>query len=199
MGEGTKQRKSATIVTVFGSSRPREGDAHYLLARELGAELASRGFTVCSGGYGGVMEAVSRGAKEAGGRTMGIVSAFFSSRANSWIDEVISTRSWQERLFALIERGAGYVVCPGGTGTLVELSVVWEMLNKRVMQTKPIVALGHFWQPIIERVREVETGHAAEWGEARERIIHHSGNAAEAADYLARMLTEHGRQPARPK
>lgn len=186
----SKYPKGEAIVTVFGSSRPREGDAHYSLARELGAELASRKFTVCTGGYGGVMEAVSRGAKEAGGRTIGIVSVFFSSRANSWIDEVISTASWQERLFALIDRGAGYVVCPGGTGTLVELSVVWEMLNKRVMRAKPIVALGHFWRPVIERVREVETGHAAQWGEARTRIIHNSSNAAEAARYLARMLAE---------
>jgi len=59
-------------IAVFGSSRPREGDAEYVLARALGAELASRGFVVYSGGYGGVMEVVSRGAKESGGRTLGI-------------------------------------------------------------------------------------------------------------------------------
>lgn len=176
------------VITVFGSSRPRDGDAHYALARELGIQLASRGFIVCTGGYGGVMEAVSRGAKESGGRTIGIVSAFFKSRANPWIDDVISTKSWQERLFALIEHGAGYVACPGGTGTLVELSVVWEMLNKRVMPAKPFVVIGHFWEPIIERVREVETGHSSEWGEAESRIIHNSTDPQEAAEYLARIL-----------
>jgi uncharacterized protein (TIGR00725 family) len=58
------------IVTVFGSSRPRSGDAQYADAQALGGELAAKGFVVCSGGYGGVMEAVSRGAKEAGGRTL---------------------------------------------------------------------------------------------------------------------------------
>ena len=63
-------------------------------------------------------------------------------------------------------RGHGYVACTGGTGTLVELAVVWEMLNKSAMEQKPFVVLGDFWQPIIDRVREVETRHASGWGEA---------------------------------
>ncbi|HEU5410103.1 MAG TPA: LOG family protein [Candidatus Acidoferrales bacterium] len=191
-----KLQASARIITVFGSSRPREGDAHYAMARQLGIELASRGFTICSGGYGGVMEAVSRGAKDAGGSTIGIVSEFFTSRANRWIDEVISAKSWQERLFSLVETGSGYVACPGGTGTLVELSVVWEMLNKRVMHAKPFVTIGHFWEPIIERVREVETGHTSQWGEGSTRIIHNAEGPEEAAAYLARMLLKDG-TPAR--
>ena len=184
----TKLQAGSKIITVFGSSRPREGDPHYALARQLGLELASRGFVICSGGYGGVMEAVSRGAKDAGGSTIGIVSEFFTSRANRWIDEVVSAKSWQERLFSLIETGSGYVACPGGTGTLVELSVVWEMLNKRVMPVKPFVTIGHFWEPIIERVREVETGHTSQWGEGSSRIIHNAEGPGEAAAYLSRML-----------
>ncbi len=177
-------------ITVFGSSRPSEGHAHYALALELGSQLASCGFLVCSGGYGGVMEAVSRGAKQAGGHTIGITAEFFSSRANAWLDEVISVRTWQERLFALIERGSGYVACPGGTGTLVELSIVWEMINKRVMPAKPFVTIGHFWKPIIDCVREVETGHAATWGEAAAPIIFDAGSPAQAAEYLASALLE---------
>jgi len=178
----------ASIITVFGSSRPSEGDAHYALARTLGSELASRGFIVCSGGYGGVMEAVSRGAKEVGGHTIGITAEFFTSCANAWVDEVISVKTWQERLFALVGRGSGYVACPGGTGTLVELAVVWEMLNKRVMPAKPFAIIGHFWQPIIERVREVETGNKASWGEATERLIYFADTPTNAAEYLASKL-----------
>ncbi|MFZ0212502.1 MAG: LOG family protein [Candidatus Acidiferrales bacterium] len=180
---------SGKVVTVFGSSRPREGDAHYALARKLGTALASHGFIVCRGGYGGVMEAASRGAKDTGGRTLAVTAEFFRSRANRWIDEEVRVKTWQERLFELVQRGSGYVACPGGTGTLVELAVVWEMLNKRVMPAKPFVVLGDFWQPIIERVREVETGHAATWGEASSRIIHCADGPADAAEYLARMLS----------
>jgi uncharacterized protein (TIGR00730 family) len=176
-------------ITVFGSSRPREGDPHYVVAHELGANLARTGFVVCSGGYGGVMEAVSRGAKEAGGQTLAVTAAFFRARANRWVDDEVRVKTWQERLFELIRRGSGYVVCPGGTGTLVELAVVWEMLNKGVMRNKPFVALGEFWQPIIERVCEVEMGHPSPWGEAAERIVRVVPRPADAADYLAEKFS----------
>ncbi len=134
------------IVTVFGSSRPKEGDAGYAEARELGYALAAKGFVVCTGGYGGVMESASRGAKDAGGRSK------------------------------------------GGTGTLVELAVVWEMLNKGVMEPRPFVVLGGFWQPIIERVREVELSHPSPWGEANNRMIEVASSPGAAADYLASKL-----------
>jgi len=190
-GENRKRHKedSSKIITVFGSSRPRPGDSHYALAQNLGAALAAQGFTVCSGGYGGVMEAVSRGAKEAGGRTLAVTAEFFRARANRWVDEKVCVATWQERLFELVRRGSGYVVCPGGTGTLVELAVVWEMINKRVMRDKPFVALGEFWQPIIDRVREVEIGHASKWGESTDRLIHFAHEPTHAADYLASKLS----------
>jgi uncharacterized protein (TIGR00730 family) len=177
-----------TIVTVFGSSRPREGDAEYAAARALGGQLAGKGFAVCSGGYGGVMEGVSRGAKEGGGRTLAVTARFFRARANRWVDEEIRVSTWQERLFELVKRGAGYVVCRGGTGTLVELAVVWEMLNKGVMAKKPVVVLGNFWQPVIERVREVELGHKSRWGEQAEPLIGCAESPEDAAAYLAARL-----------
>ena len=88
------------------------------------------------------------------------------------MDEEIRVKTWQERLFELIKRGHGYVACPGGTGTLVELAVVWEMLNKGAMKSKPLVVLGDFWQPMIECVREVELRHASRWGERDEPLVH---------------------------
>jgi uncharacterized protein (TIGR00730 family) len=177
-------RRPAKIVTVFGSSRPREGDAHYAQAHALGTALAERGLVVCSGGYGGVMEAVSRGAKEAGGRTLAVTAQFFKWRANRWVDEEVRVKTWQARLFELIKRGRGYVTCPGGTGTLVELAVVWEMLNKGAMSRKPLVVLGDFWQPVIERVREVEMRHPSRFGEQGEPLVHVASSPGDAAGYL---------------
>ena len=134
------------------------------------------------------MEAVSRGAKEAGGRTLAVTAKFFRAHANQWVDKEIRVDGWQDRLFELIRRGNGYVVCPGGTGTLVELSVVWEMINKGVMKKKPIVSLGDFWGPVIRCVREVELGHDSPWSERDEPLIHTALTPAEAADYLASEL-----------
>jgi uncharacterized protein (TIGR00730 family) len=180
--------KGERIVTVFGSSRPREQDAEYEEAHELGRVLGTEGFSVCSGGYGGVMAAVSRGAKEGGGKTYGVTAEFFSSRANSWIDVEVRVRTWQERLFELIRMAHGFVACKGGTGTLVEFAVVWEMLNKSVMTGKPLAVLGNFWLPVIERVREVELGHRSPWGEANRRLIHVAATPKDAAHHLKELL-----------
>jgi hypothetical protein len=187
------------IITVFGSSRPRDGEGDYQQARELGRELAARGFRVCSGGYGGVMEAASRGAKESGGSTLAVTADFFRREANSWVDEVSAMVTWQERLFELIRLGEGFVACKGGTGTLVELAVVWETLNKGVMQGKPFVVLGEFWMPIIERVREVEADHNSRWSEAVGRLVHVALTPADAAEHLARRLRPAGSPGSDPR
>ncbi len=143
---------SSRIITVFGSARPVPGSEAYETARRLGELLARAGFSVATGGYGGTMEAVSRGAREAGGKTLGVTAAVFESAANQWVEEEIRVETWQERLLKLVELGAGYVVLPGGTGTLVELAVVWEWINKGFMTQKPVVVLGDFWMPVVQAI-----------------------------------------------
>lgn len=176
-------RKESKIVTVFGSGTLRAGTEHYDQVRALGSALAERGFIVCSGGYAGVMEAASRGAKEAGGRTIGITAKSFRSRANvnQWIDEEIRVATWQDRLFELVKRGDAYVTCKGGTGTLVELAVVWEMMKKGTMKTKPIVVLGEFWNPVIDCVR-----HLGEQDD--DGLIHAATSPAAVAEHLWQRL-----------
>jgi predicted Rossmann-fold nucleotide-binding protein len=98
--------------------------------------------------------------------------------------------TWQERLFELVRLGDGYIACKGGTGTLVELAVVWEMLNKKAMEQRPFVVLGDFWQPILDRVREVERGHASRWGESSDPLVHAAPTPAEAARFLAGLLMD---------
>jgi uncharacterized protein (TIGR00725 family) len=181
------------IITVFGSSRPQEDHADFAEARALGACLAQSGFAVCSGAYGGVMEAVSRGAKSAGGKTYGVTAEFFAAaRANAWIDVEVRMKTWDERLFELIKLGDGFVVCKGGTGTLAELAVLWEMQNKAVIQRKPMVVLGDFWTPILSRVREVEVAAnrnvATPWAESSGPLIKIADTARAAANYLEARL-----------
>ncbi len=136
------------------------------------------------------MEAVSRGAKDAGGRTIGITMRTSKSRANQWIDQEIQKENWQERLFDLIDRGGAYIVCPGGTGTLVELAVVWEMINKRLMETKPMVLLGDFWQPVIQCIRltEFERGMKSDRSPSPFYVATSPGDAAA---YAAKRLNIH--------
>lgn len=142
------------IITIFGSSRPSESDPLYHLAYELGKVCAEAGWTVCNGGYGGIMEASARGAKEAGGSTIGVTVSAFARRANKWIDREIHVSTLNERLMKLVELGDAYVILKGGTGTLLELAYVWEFINKGLMTEKPIVVVGEFWNSVIETLRE---------------------------------------------
>ncbi|MDP9146156.1 MAG: LOG family protein [Acidobacteriota bacterium] len=179
------------IVSVFGNSRPNENDEEYAEARALGRALAEKGFAVCTGAYAGVMEAASRGAKDAGGKTYGVTTdAFPKSKANEWVDVEVRVNSWQERLFELIRLGDGFVACKGGAGTLAELAVVWEMMNKSVMPAKPLVVIGNFWKPVLECVRQVEARSGNSRANVNEQLIREVNTPAEAVGYLAGNLAK---------
>ena len=142
-------------ITIFGSSLPGEGSTAYEDARRLGQLLAERGIAVCNGGYGGLMAASARGAREAGGHTIGVTCTLWPGEANPWIAEEIRAASFIERLMSLIERADAYVVLPGGTGTLAELALVWEMMNKSTLARtvggrKPLLVMAPYWQPVID-------------------------------------------------
>ena len=146
----SNQKNFNSIITVFGSARPVEGDEFYEEAQKLGQELAKAGYVVCNGGYGGTMEASARGAKESGGKTIGVVSEFFSIEPNLWIDKRIVVKSLTDRLMKLISLADGYIVLKGGTGTLLEFASVWEFMNKSVIEEKPVIVLGNFWNGVID-------------------------------------------------
>ena len=176
------------LISVFGSSSPKPGTPDYEEARELGARLAQAGFAVCSGGYYGTMEAVSRGAREAGGRAVGLTSPFYKLEPNAYLDEIVEIQRWEDRLFELIGRADGYVVLKGGTGTMLELAAVWECLNKRAIEGRPCVAM-EFWSPVIDCVREAERErNEKRWREHGDGLIRVAATPQEAVEYLRRRL-----------
>ena len=142
------------IVTVFGSSLPREDEEEYKFAVELGKQLAINGFNVCSGGFQGIMDAVSKGATSAGGKAIGVTVDLFNAIPSKYLTTEIKCNTLFERIDKLITYGDAYIILPGGTGTLVELSLVWEMMNKQLIEIKPIVTIGKMWQNIVN---EMET------------------------------------------
>jgi len=137
-------------VTVFGSGTVEPGSPDYELARRLGAGMARAGFRLCNGGYGGTMAAGAQGAKEAGGATVGVtLKGQRWQGPNPWLDEVVQKDHLLARLACLLDYGDGYVILAGGTGTLAEIGVLLEMMNKQVMSGKPAVFLGEFWSPLL--------------------------------------------------
>lgn len=142
------------IVTIFGGSKCREGSVEYEQARRLGMLLAQAGYTICTGGYLGVMEAASRGAREKGGRVLGIVMNQFKAEPNRYLTDKVATPHFYERLQQLISRSVGFIAFKGGMGTVTEISLVWNKLQTRVIEKRPLVLLGECWQPIIKSFQE---------------------------------------------
>jgi hypothetical protein len=142
------------IITVFGTARAQVGGPVYQLAYETGRQLALAGFDIANGGYGGTMEAAAKAAAEIGARTIGVTcSAFTTSRPNPYISQHIVTETLEQRLQTLIKLGEGFVVLPGGTGTLLELAYVWELKNKNFINAeKPVIIIGNFWCPLLELI-----------------------------------------------
>jgi uncharacterized protein (TIGR00730 family) len=139
-------------ITIFGSGRSQSDSQIYKLAEEIGSLLAKAGFTIANGGYGGTMLAAAQAAAQAGGEIIGVTcSAFKNSKPNNFITREIVTGSLDERLQTLIKIGDGYVVLPGGTGTLLELATVWELKNKGFLDArKKIILIGEFWRPLVK-------------------------------------------------
>jgi uncharacterized protein (TIGR00730 family) len=143
-------RPAGRVVSVFGGSRAAEDSPEYRDAYELGRLLAERGHAVCNGGYDGTMAAVSRGAKDGGGRTIGVTVQALSWRSpNPWIDEEVATATLFARLEQLATLGDAYVALRGGVGTLLEIVLVWNLLELQTFPYKPLIALGPGWRAVL--------------------------------------------------
>src|SRR6476661_4003147 len=138
------------IVTIFGGSKCCETDLEYREAHRVGELLAEAGFTICTGGYSGVMEAASRGAHERGGRVLGITMKQFDKEPNRYLTEKIPSEHFYERLQRLITQSVGYIALRGGMGTVTEISLVWNKLQTRVLEPRPLVLLGDCWPPVVQ-------------------------------------------------
>ncbi len=141
------------IVAVFGSSAPPPESADYEMAMELGRRLARAGFIVMSGGYRGTMEAVSRGAREAGGRTIGVTVDPFDRwglKANPYLDVEIKFPTLFQRLHYLVTAGDALIALPGGIGTLSEMALAWSLLQTGEIPPRPFLLLGSRWRRLLE-------------------------------------------------
>lgn len=138
------------IITIFGGSKCGPDSPEYQEAKDLARRLAEAGFTICTGGYLGVMEAASRGAREAGGRVYGIVMNQFKHEPNRYLTDKVATDHFYDRLQNLITRSVGFVALRGGMGTVTEISLVWNKLTTGVLEKRPLVLLGDAWKPVVE-------------------------------------------------
>lgn len=136
-------------VTVFGGSKPQPGEPSYQEALQLGKLLGSAGYTVLTGGYIGTMEAVSRGAAEAGGHVIGVtcdeIEAWRSVSPNPWVQEELRFTHLHQRLITLIESCDAALALPGGPGTLAEIAMMWNLLLTNSIPSRQLILIGDGW------------------------------------------------------
>jgi uncharacterized protein (TIGR00725 family) len=129
-------------IAVLGSSRAAEDSPDYRHALEIGREIARRGGRVVCGGYCGVMEAVCRGAAEAGGRSLGILLS--SGEPNRWVSEVVRETDLAARLRRLTTESNAAIFLPRGLGTMLEIAWTAESVAKAYVPPRPLILLGLF-------------------------------------------------------
>ncbi|MGE0638984.1 MAG: TIGR00730 family Rossman fold protein [Thermoanaerobaculia bacterium] len=143
-------------VTVFGSARFPEGHRYYELAREVGRLTAEAGFTVMTGGGPGVMEAANRGAQEAGGHSVGCnIELPHEQRPNPYVDLFVEFRYFFVRKLMLVKYSYGFIVLPGGFGTMDEIFETATLIQTGKIPNFPLVLMGtEYWKDLFELLRE---------------------------------------------
>jgi hypothetical protein len=143
-------------VTVFGSARLSEEHRYYRLARQLGNRLAAEGFTVMTGGGPGIMEAVNRGAKDAGGLSIGCnIELPREQKPNRYLDRFVEFEHFFIRKVMLVKYSQAFVVMPGGFGTLDEVFETLTLIQTNKIESFPVIAMGSdFWSAFNEFLRK---------------------------------------------
>ena len=133
----------APYITVFGSARFKEGHPHYELARKIGYELSKKGFTILTGGGPGIMEAANRGAKEAGGKSVGLnIRLPYEQKHNPYLDKWVTMKYFFTRKTLLIKYSYAFVIMPGGYGTLDEYFEAITLIQTKSISAFPVVIVG---------------------------------------------------------
>ena len=178
-------RGAGPCVTVFGSARLGEDTAAYALGRKVGMLLAAKKITVMTGGGPGLMESANRGAREAGGKSIGCnIILPHEQEGNQYVDLLIQFRHFFIRKVMLVKYSVGFIALPGGFGTMDELFEVATLMQTQKISNFPIVLLGKdFWEPCItklqEKLMEYQTIDDADLS-----LFHISDNPEEAVAYL---------------
>lgn len=188
-------------VTVFGSARFRPEHPHYELARRVGALLAAEGWTVMTGGGPGIMEAANRGAKEAGGRSIGCnIQLPFEQAPNPYLDVMVEFRYFFVRKMMLVKYSYGFIVLPGGFGTLDEIFETLTLVQTGKISDFPVVVMGRaYWEPLLRFVDGMVAAGTISPEDVDRLIVTDSPEEAVAA--VRKCAAKHfgGRLPAPPK
>ena len=171
-------------ITVFGSARYKEDHPHYKMAREVGAAIAKMGFTVMTGGGPGIMEAANRGARDVGGCSVGCnIQLPFEQEANPYVDRTVTMNHFFVRKTLLLKYSYGYVIMPGGFGTLDEMFEALTLIQTGKIRNFPMVVMGsEYWKDLYELTQDMIKGGTISPGDLD--LIKFTDSVDEAVEHL---------------
>jgi uncharacterized protein (TIGR00730 family) len=151
--------KQENLVSVFGSARTKPGDRYYELGVNVATELVKRGFNILTGGGPGIMEAANKGAKKQGGASVGVnIELPFEQNANPFVDNnrLITFRHFFVRKVMFVKYAHGFVVLPGGFGTLDEFFEAITLIQTKKTNPFPVILMGsEYWGGLVKWIKEV--------------------------------------------
>jgi uncharacterized protein (TIGR00730 family) len=154
--------KIGPCVSIFGSSRTKPDDPYYKLTEEIAYKISKLGFGVISGGGPGIMEAANKGAKGAGGKSVGLTIRLpFEEKGNEYIDpkRLLEFQFFFVRKLMFIKYAQGFIVMPGGVGTLDEFYEAMTLIQTKKIGRFPIVLVGKkFWKGMLDWIKDVVLG-----------------------------------------
>ncbi len=139
---------SVKVVAVFGGSQYQPGDEEYEVAHSMGIALAQAGFSVLTGGYSGLMEAIISGAAIVGGKVLAVTLSEWG-RPNPFVTDYMCVDNLHDRQQQLIEKADAFVALRGGPGTLAEVALVWALMQSGLMRPRPLILVGVEWASIV--------------------------------------------------
>jgi uncharacterized protein (TIGR00730 family) len=179
-----RTRRSNYRVAIFGSARTRRGAYPYDEVKRLAAELAALDCEIITGGGPGLMQAANEGAMSAStatpGRSIGVrIDLPFEQEANSFVGQVYQHKDFFSRLHQFMIQADAFVVVPGGIGTLLEMSMVWQLLQVHHLHGTPLILVGHMWADLVRWARDSLTRPGAELVNAEDLDIPRCVNTVE--------------------
>ncbi|WP_028950095.1 TIGR00730 family Rossman fold protein [Sulfurihydrogenibium subterraneum] len=182
-------------VTVFGSSRVKEGNNYYDSARQLGFKLAKKGFTIVTGGGPGIMEAANRGAFEAGGNSIGLnIKLPKEQKPNPYLTLTLNFNYFFARKVMLVKYATAFVLFPGGYGTLDEIFETLTLIQTKKLKPFPLILFGkEYWDGLLQWLKKnvLEIGYIDEEDLEIFKIM---DNIDEVVDYIESWYIKHSKE-----
>lgn len=186
-------------ISIFGSARTKEENPYYELAVEIGAKLAQAGYGVITGGGPGIMEAGNKGAKQGGGKSVGLnIELPFEQHFNPYIDTEhnLNFDYFFVRKVIFVKYSQGFVIMPGGFGTLDEMFEAITLIQTKKINKRPIVLIGHsYWDGLVQWVKQVMLEKEHNISPDDMKYLHVVDTADEAVKFIDDFYKTHDLSP----